>query len=56
MNTAIITAFSITGWFSSVVRWVTSSFNSMDVTQWGIVAACAVVFGFLCLKGTALDR
>ena len=56
MNTAIITAFSISGWFSSVMRILGGAFNTMDITQWGIVAASAVIFGFLCLKGTALDR
>ena len=33
-----------------------SVFNQMNTLQWGIVSTCAVVFGFLCLKGTGANR
>jgi hypothetical protein len=56
MNTAIITAFSVSGWLSAVSHTLVHCFNTMNMTQWGIVAASAVAFGFLCLKGTAIDR
>ncbi|QDV44386.1 hypothetical protein Enr13x_42520 [Stieleria neptunia] len=30
--------------------------NQMTTTHWGIVAGCAVAFGFLCLKGSGVNR
>ena len=56
MNTSIITAFLVAGWLSSVSHELVTCFNTMSVMQWGIVAGCAVAFGFLCLKGTNVNR
>jgi hypothetical protein len=49
-----ILAFSLTGWFQDALTEFTRYFSTMNVTQWGIVSACAVFFGFLCLRGTGL--
>ena len=56
MFNALIAAFSLSGWFSAATHELLYYFNHMNTTQWGIVAACAVSFGFLCLKGTGLNR
>ncbi len=52
----ILAAFSFSDWFSSATHELVYYFNHMNTTQWGIVSACAVAFGFLCLKGTGLNR
>jgi hypothetical protein len=52
----MLTAFSISGWFSSATHELMYYFNHMNNVQWGIVSACAVAFGFLCLKGTGANR
>ncbi|TWT84472.1 hypothetical protein CA13_59510 [Planctomycetes bacterium CA13] len=49
-------AFSITEWFRDGIHEIVHGFNHMNVTQWGILSACAVAFGFLCLKGHAIRR
>lgn len=56
MLTAIVTGFSFSTWFfdswSDLVRY----FNTMNSTQWAVVSASAVTFGFLCLKGSGVNR
>ena len=56
MQSAIVTAFSITGWASEAWNELVRFYWSMNVTQYGVVAACAVAFGFICLKGTGINR
>jgi hypothetical protein len=56
MPDAILAAFSLSVWFSSATRELVYYFNHMNTMQWGIVSACAVAFGFLCLKGTGANR
>ncbi len=56
MQFELLARFSVTDWFFSAWGELVRYFNSMDTTQWGVVSACAVAFGFLCLKGTALNR
>ena len=56
MLTAISAAFSLSNWFSSATYELVYYFNHMNTMQWGIVSACAVGFGFLCLKGTGANR
>ena len=56
MLNALVTAFSVTDWFYSAMHELVYYFNHMNTTQWGIVSACAVTFGFLCLKGTGINR
>ena len=41
---------------ASATRELVYYFNHMNTMQWGIVSACAVGFGFLCLKGTGVNR
>ena len=56
MDPNLLGYFSLRGWFfeawTELVHW----FNHMNTTQWGIVSASAVVFGFLCLKGSGVNR
>lgn len=56
MLSAMLNAFSLQVWFFDAWGELIRYFNSMNATQWGVVSACAVAFGFLCLKGTALNR
>jgi hypothetical protein len=49
-----ILAFSLSIWFQDAMGELTRYFTTMNTTQWGIVSACAVGFGFLCLRGTGL--
>ncbi len=56
METTILAAFSLSGYFIDAWGEFTRYFGSMNQTQWGIVSACAVAFGFLCLKGSNVNR
>lgn len=56
METAILAAFSLTGYFVDAWGEFIRYFGTMNQTQWGVVSACAVAFGFLCLKGTNVNR
>ena len=56
LQSLMILAFSLTGWFRDAMAELVTFFNTMNTTQWGIVATCAVAFGFLCLRGTRIDR
>ena len=56
MLTAILASFSLTGWFFAAWAELVRYFHAMDALQYGIVAGCAVAFGFLCLKGTGINR
>lgn len=56
MADAFLVAFSVSDWFSSAMYELVYYFNHMNTMQWGIVSACAVAFGFLCLKGTGVNR
>jgi hypothetical protein len=55
MPTAIQMYF-LSSWFFDAWGELVRYFNTMSTTQWGIVSACAVAFGFLCLKGSGLNR
>ncbi len=48
-------AFSITTWFFDAWGELVRSFNTMNTWQWGVVSACSVAFGFLCLRGTKIN-
>jgi hypothetical protein len=56
MLTAILSRLSISGWFFEAWAELVRYFNTMNTIQWGVVSACAVAFGFLCLKGTGINR
>ena len=47
-------AFSIKMWMSDAWAEMVHYFTKMNTTQWGIVSTAAVIFGFLCLKGTSI--
>ncbi len=56
MTTATIWANSATMWLYEVGRELTTYFNKMSTTHWAVMASAAVVFGFLCLKGSNINR
>ena len=56
MLDAILASFSISSWFFEAWAELVRYFHAMDEMQYGIVAGCAVAFGFLCLKGTGINR
>ncbi len=47
---------SVATWISSISSEIYGLFNQMNTIQWGIVSTCAVIFGFLCLKGSGANR
>ena len=56
MQAAILAGFSFSTWFFDAWGDLVRYFNTMNTMQWGVVAACAVTFGFLCLKGSGINR
>ena len=56
MLAALFTRFSLSGWFFEAWTEMVHYFNAMNTIQWGVVSACAVTFGFMCLKGTGIHR
>ena len=52
----IIANQSLTTWFFDSWAEVVVYFHSMSVTQWGVISASAVAFGFLCLRGNGLQH
>ena len=56
MEITILAAFSLTGYFMDAWGEFTRYFGTMNQTQWAVVSACAVAFGFLCLKGSNANR
>ena len=30
--------------------------DSLTTTQWGLVSLCVVLFGFMCLRGSGINR
>jgi len=49
-----IIAFSISGWFSDSLGELVRYFDHLNSTEWAIISASAVAFGFMCLKGQSL--
>ncbi|WP_182868287.1 hypothetical protein [Stieleria mannarensis] len=47
---------SVSDLIRDVGNELTAYSSQMTTTHWGIVAGCAVAFGFLCLKGTGINR
>ena len=45
---------SLTTWFFASWAELVIYFHRMSVTQWGVVSASAVAFGFLCLRGSGI--
>lgn len=43
-------------WFMDAFNELVDYFHHMSVTQWAIISAMAVSFGFLCMRGNALNR
>ena len=53
MNPTLLAA-SISRWFWQSWAELTHYFDDFSVTQWAVIAASTVAFGFLCLRGNAL--
>jgi hypothetical protein len=47
-------AFSLSQWFSDAIQELVHYFDHLNTTEWAIISASAVAFGFLCLRGTSL--
>ena len=47
---------SVSDLIRDVGNELTTYSSQMTTTHWGIVAGCAVAFGFLCLKGSGVNR
>ena len=63
LNTFLVAKMSLfgqtlllAGLFRDACNEMTAYTNQMNTTHWGIVAGCAVAFGFLCLKGSGVNR
>ncbi len=54
MNIALLVAyrFSFHYAFEELVRYC----SHLNSTQWGILSACAVAFGFLCMKSNDVRK
>lgn len=48
-------SFALLSWFAEAWAELIRSFHSMNSMQWGIVSACSVAFGFLCLRGHKIN-
>jgi hypothetical protein len=51
MNTT--PAFSMSRWFSDALQELVNYSDRLNTTEWAIISASAVIFGFLCLRGTS---
>jgi hypothetical protein len=47
----IFSDFSVQIWFADAIYELKDYFRQLTSTQWGIICAASVVFGFLCLRG-----
>ena len=47
-------AFSCSQWLSDNWAELIRYSSTLGTWQWGLISASAVVFGFLCLRGTGL--
>jgi hypothetical protein len=56
MLNAIFANFSFSAWFFEAWSDLVRYFHTMNTLQWAIVSASAVIFGFLCLKGSGINR
>ncbi|MEM9587385.1 MAG: hypothetical protein AAGA03_08885 [Planctomycetota bacterium] len=56
MNSALLYAWSFSGWFWAAWRELCRYIDRMGTTEWAVMAAAAVAFGFLCLKGHSLKQ
>ena len=46
--------YSLKRWFGDASAELWHYFITMTPTHWMIISACAVFFGFLCLRGTGI--
>jgi len=47
-------AVSISSWFNDAFYELVHYFDHLNSTEWAIISASAVAFGFICLKGESL--
>ncbi len=43
-------------WFSEALDELLRYVGDMNTTQWGILSACAVAFGFFCMRSQDVRR
>lgn len=51
MKDFALLSMTLRSWFFEAVNELTNYFEQMNTTQYGILAAATVGFGFLCLRG-----
>ena len=56
MLSTMFARFSFSTWFFDAWSEMVRYFNTMNTMQWGVLSACAVAFGFLCLRGSGVNR
>lgn len=54
MKTILLAAFTLSRWFWESWAELTTYFDDFSVTQWAVISASTVAFGFLCLRGNTL--
>jgi hypothetical protein len=47
----ILSDFSVQLWLADAMYELKDYFRHLRTTQWGIICAASVVFGFICLRG-----
>ncbi len=47
-------AMSLGSWFNDSLYELVRYFDHLNATEWAILSASAVAFGFICLKGESL--
>ena len=52
----LLANISLSTWFFEAWAELVEHFHKMNATQWGVLSASTVIFGFLCLKGTGINR
>lgn len=54
LNAPLVASISL--WVQDVRNELMTYTSQMTTYHWGVVSACAVGFGFLCLKGSGVNR
>lgn len=55
LEATLLLGFSLTQWFADASHELVDYFHRMDTTHWMVISASAVVFGFFCLRGNAIN-
>ncbi len=50
----LLLAFSTSQWFADALYELVHYFDHLNRTEWAIISASAVAFGFICLRGNSI--